>query len=81
MKEHPKQLDWDEIIEIVDQAKSPEWHDAMQCNGISQQQHFEMTYEESVAYFKRLENVEKIKHTNGPAPGLFVDIRKLLPVV
>ena len=42
---------------------------------------FEMTYEESVAYFKRLKNVEKTKHTNGPAPGLFVDIRKLLPVV
>ena len=34
MKEHPKQLDWDEIIEIVDQAKSPEWHDAMQCNAM-----------------------------------------------
>jgi hypothetical protein len=27
---------------------------------------FEMTYEESVFYFKRLENLEKIRRTNGP---------------
>jgi hypothetical protein len=25
----PKQLDQDEIIEILDQAKAPEWHEAM----------------------------------------------------
>jgi hypothetical protein len=27
--ENPKQLDQDEIIEILDQAKAPEWHEAM----------------------------------------------------
>jgi hypothetical protein len=26
---------------------------------------FEMFHEESVSYFKRLENLEKIRHTNG----------------
>jgi hypothetical protein len=30
---------------------------------------FEMTYEESMSYFKRLENLEKIRHTNGPNPS------------
>ena len=29
---------------------------------------FLMSYEESVAYFKRLENLEKIRRINGPAP-------------
>jgi hypothetical protein len=28
-EEFPKQLDQDEIIEILDQAKAPEWHEAM----------------------------------------------------
>ena len=28
-EENPKQLDQDEIIEILDQAKSPVWHVAM----------------------------------------------------
>jgi hypothetical protein len=28
-EEHPKQLNQDEIIEILDQAKAPEWHAAM----------------------------------------------------
>jgi hypothetical protein len=27
---------------------------------------FEMSYEESVSYFKLLENLEKISRTNGP---------------
>jgi hypothetical protein len=27
-EENPKQLDQDEIIEILDQAKAPEWHEA-----------------------------------------------------
>jgi hypothetical protein len=31
---------------------------------------FEMSYEESGSYFKRLENLEKIRHTNGPTPVL-----------
>jgi hypothetical protein len=28
-EENLKQLDQDEIIEILDQAKAPEWHEAM----------------------------------------------------
>jgi prephenate dehydrogenase len=50
-EENPKQLDQDEIIEILDQAKAmdPEWHDAMVAATIDI---FEMTYEESVSYFK-----------------------------
>jgi hypothetical protein len=36
-----------------------------------------MTYEESVSYFKRLENLEKIRRTNGPNPSsLPVDNKK-----
>jgi hypothetical protein len=60
-EEKPKQLDQDEIIEILDQAKSPEWHEAMVNARIDI---FEMTYEESVSYFKCLENLEKIRPTN-----------------
>jgi hypothetical protein len=67
-EENPKQLDQDEIIEILDQAKSrnPEWHEEMLNANIDI---FEMTYEESVSYFKRLENLEKIRRTNGPNPS------------
>ena len=35
-----------------------------------------MSYEESVSYFKRLENLEKIRRTNGPSPTLPVDNKK-----
>jgi hypothetical protein len=28
-EENPKQLDQDEVIEILDQAKAPEWHEVM----------------------------------------------------
>jgi hypothetical protein len=66
--ENPEKLDQDEIIENLDQAKAcnPEWHEAMvnANNDI-----FEMSYEESVSYFKRLENLEKIRCTNGPNPS------------
>jgi hypothetical protein len=75
-KENPKQLDQDEIIEILVQAKdrNPEWHEAMVNANIDI---FEMTYEESVSYFKRSENLEKIRHTNGPNPSsLPVDNKK-----
>jgi hypothetical protein len=65
-EENPKQLDQDEIIEILDQAKAPEWHEAMVNANINI---FEMSYEESVSYFKRLENMEKIRCTNGPNPS------------
>jgi hypothetical protein len=38
---------------------------------------WEMSYEESVSYFKRLENLEKIRRTNGPYPSsLPVDNKK-----
>jgi hypothetical protein len=64
-EENPKQLDQDEIIEILYQAKAryPEWHEAMVNANIDI---FEMTYEESVSYFKRLENLEKFRHTTVP---------------
>jgi hypothetical protein len=67
-EEDPKQLDQDEIIEILHQAKAmdPEWHEAMVNAKIDI---FEMTYEESVSYFKHLENLEKIRRTNGPNPS------------
>jgi hypothetical protein len=42
---------------------------------------FEMTYEEYVSYFKRLENLEKIRRTNGPNPSsLQVDNKKTVSV-
>jgi hypothetical protein len=79
-EENPKQLDQDEIIEILDQTKDvdPEWHEAMVDANIDI---FEMTYEESVSYFKRLENLEKIRRTNGPNPSsLPVDNKKRVSV-
>jgi hypothetical protein len=62
-EENPKQLDQVEIIEILDQvkARNPEWHEAMVNANIDI---FEMSYEESVSYFKCLENLETIRHTN-----------------
>jgi hypothetical protein len=75
-EENLKQLDLDEIIEILDQAKAryPEWHEAMVNANIYI---FEMSYEKSVSYFKCLENLEKIKCTNGPNPSsLPVDKKK-----
>jgi hypothetical protein len=30
---------------------------------------FEICYEKSVSYFKRLENLEKIRNTNGTSPS------------
>jgi predicted adenine nucleotide alpha hydrolase (AANH) superfamily ATPase len=54
-EENPKQLD---------QAKTKysEWYEAMVNANIDI---FEISYEESVSYFKRLENLEKIRRTNG----------------
>jgi hypothetical protein len=73
-EENPKQLDQDEIIEILDQVKAPEWYEAIVNVNIDI---FEMSYEKSVSYFKRLENLEKIRHTNGPNPSsLQVDNKK-----
>jgi hypothetical protein len=64
----PKQLDQDEIIEILDQAKAkaPEWHEAMVNANIDI---FEMSYEESVSYFKQFEKLDEISLTNGPNPS------------
>jgi hypothetical protein len=41
-EENPKKLDQDEIIKILDQAKSPEQHEAMVNTKIDV---FEMSYE------------------------------------
>jgi hypothetical protein len=68
-EENSKQLDQDEIIEILDEAKTrnPEWRESMVNANIHI---FEMSYEESVSYFKRLEKLEKIRRTNGKSPDL-----------
>jgi hypothetical protein len=68
-EEHqPKKFNQEEIIEISDQDKivSPEWNESMFKINIH---FFEMFYEESVSYFKRMENLEKIRHTSGPGPA------------
>jgi hypothetical protein len=72
-EENPKQLDQDEIIEIMDQAKAPKRHAAMVAANIDI---FAMSYGESVSYFKRLENLGKIRRTNGPSPTLHIDNKK-----
>jgi hypothetical protein len=75
-EENPKKLDQDEIIEILDQAKArySEWYEAMVNANIDI---FEISYEESVSCFKRLENLEKIRHTKSPNPSsLPVDNKK-----
>jgi hypothetical protein len=41
-EENPKQLDQDEIIEILDQSKAPEWHEATVNANIDS---FEISYE------------------------------------
>jgi hypothetical protein len=79
-EEKPLQLDQDEIIEILDQARvrNLEWHEAMVNTNID---NFEMSYEEFVSYFKRSENLEKIRCTNGPNPSsLPVDNMKAVSV-
>jgi hypothetical protein len=74
-EQNPKQLDQDEIIEILGQSKAPEWHESI-VNAILNV--FEMSHEESVSYFKRLENLEKIRRTKGPNPSsLLVDNRNM----
>jgi hypothetical protein len=51
------------LNKILDQAKAPEWHEAMVNANIDM---FEISYEASVSYVKNLENLEKIRHTNNP---------------
>jgi hypothetical protein len=73
-EENPKHLDQDEIIEILDQAKAPERNELMVNANIDT---FEMSYEESVSYFKHLENLENTRRTNGTNPSsLPVDNKK-----
>jgi hypothetical protein len=79
-EENPKQLDQDKIIEILYQAKAvdPEWHEEMVNANIDI---FEMSHEASVSYFKRLENLQKIRRTNGPNPSsLPLDNKKRVSV-
>jgi hypothetical protein len=54
-EENPKKLDQDEIIEILDQAMASEWHEVMVSGNIDI---FEMSYDESVSYFRLLENLK-----------------------
>jgi hypothetical protein len=75
-EDNPKKSDQDEIIEILDQAKAwyPEWYEAMDNANTDI---FEVSYEESVLYFKCLEKLGKIRRTNGPNPSsLSVDDEK-----
>jgi hypothetical protein len=79
-EENPKQLDQDEIIEILDQSETndSEWYEAMVNSNIDI---FEMSYEESVSYFNCLENLEKIRHTNGlNTASLPIDKKKRVSV-
>ena len=69
-EEYPTPLTQDEIIEIFDQAKPPNWHEAMISANIDI---FEMDYEAAILYFIQLENLDKIRRMNGPAPTLAVD--------
>jgi hypothetical protein len=62
-EETPKQLHQNEIIETLVQTKAPERHQEI-INAIIDI--FEMSYAESISYFKSLENLEKIRRTNGP---------------
>jgi hypothetical protein len=56
----------------------PEWHEVMVNANIDI---IEMSYGESVSYFKLLENLEKIRRTKGPnPPSLPVDNRKRISV-
>jgi hypothetical protein len=45
-EEHPKQLDQDEILEILDQVKAPHWNDTLINAKIDD---FELFYEESLS--------------------------------
>jgi hypothetical protein len=79
LKKISKKFDQDEIIEIFDQAKAmePERHEAMVNANIDI---FEMSYEESVSYFKGLENLEKIRRTNGPNPSSILEDSEIMQI-
>ena len=69
-EEHPTPLTQDEIIEILDQSKPPNWHEAMISANIDI---FEMDYKAAISYFIRLENLDKIRRMNGTSPAVAVD--------
>jgi hypothetical protein len=68
LEEFPKQLDQDEIIQIFNHTRNvnPVWYEAMVDSNI---EIFEISHEKSVSYFKSLENLGKIRRTNGPGPA------------
>jgi hypothetical protein len=69
LEEHSKQLDQDEIFEILDQAKSPEWHKAMVNAGID---NLDLLLGN---LFLISSNLEK---SNGPSPtSITVDDKKI----
>jgi hypothetical protein len=47
-------------------AEAPEWPEVMVNGNIDI---FEISYEEFMSFFKRLENLEKIRRTNSPNPS------------
>jgi hypothetical protein len=65
-EEIPKQLDQDEIIEILIKSRFGFLSDMKQAVVNTIIDIFRKSYGESVSYFKRLENLEKIRHTNSP---------------
>jgi hypothetical protein len=52
------------LVAVPEGAEFFEWHEAMVNSTID---FFEMSYEVSVSYFKRLEKMEKITRSNGPS--------------
>jgi hypothetical protein len=56
-EECPTPLIQDEIIEILDQATPPNWHEATISANIDI---FEMDFESAISYFIRLEILDKI---------------------
>jgi hypothetical protein len=72
-EECPTPLTQDEIIEILDRAKPPSWHEAVVSANIDV---FEMDFDSAISYFRRLENLDMIRRMNGPAslPLLVVQV-------
>jgi hypothetical protein len=54
------------------------WHEAMISSNIDI---FELSHEECVPYFNPLENLEKIRRTNGPGPATLPVNMKSFPLI
>jgi hypothetical protein len=65
-EETPKKLDQNEKFKILDQTKAMD-HERNEVIFNANIDIFEMSSEESVSYFNRLENLEKIKCFKGPS--------------